>query len=630
MSTTPVRGHSSRPNTATRIPTTFIRSATATRRVDSSRSTPTSSSTSRSTSRSTPIHSTSSSTPTPTDIARIVVASFSSSPAPTAAPTSITAGLDSTCFQDSDCAQGSVCSSGTCSSGTQSDLFESVDSGATSHLNNGSAIGIVAGVLGLALVVLGIGFWCMIDRKRKTMASTRAPPSDVERQASPRTNQTVGRSASAATKWTMDNDQKTLVASLPNSPQYAGFSSSPGPPAEFYMPTGKLDEIVEKSEPALSTRAVSRNPTSATRASSVNKALPTPPAGEMTYALNVSINKSMIFEDSLFSASTPQTPRSRGPRYRFEEVLPPAPGSNPRISVTKPKSAPQTSRAAEYEMDHYPYSKHSSVFSDVDTRSRGSTQYGQAEVRDLRGHALKRLEGDLPLLPSQAYRPTQAFDTVPPSPSFSFRSYDWYQDILDPQAPPIHTPDLSSNANAFGANPLLSHPFAPGSIQKPSPLTLAPHSQFINHLHPSSALSLDSPTSPGFRLSPTVYQMPSRTPQIVPSPPGTRPSSSSTMASSRSVHPRFTSWQPNDDNMIPEDDLPLPRYPRKKSMAASLVMAGETPTQTPTQTRRGSRATIKARMSWLPKVGLPGAGDDSFAVFKRDYLSKRDSYAPLA
>ena len=625
MSTTPVRGHSSRLNTATRKPTTLTRSATATRRVNSSRSTPTSSSTST---RSTSIRSTANSTPTPTDIARILVASSSPNPAPTATPTSITSGLDNTCLRDSDCAQGSVCSSGTCFSDSQSGLFESVGSSGTSHLNTTSAIGIVVGVLGLAFVVLGLGFWCMRDRRRKTVASSKAPLSDVERQASSRTKRTVGRSASAATKWTMDNDQKTLVASLPNSPQYTGFGSSPGAMPEYYMPSGKLDEIVEKSEPTLS-RGVSRNDTSATRASAANKTLPAPPAQEMAYALNVSINKSMIFEDSLFSASAPQTPRSRAPRYRFEEVLPPAPGSNPGISVTKPKPTTQATRAAEYEMDNYPRSRHSISLSEIETRSRGSTQYGQAEVRDLRGHALKRLEGELPSLPPQAYRATQAFDTVPPSPSFSFRSYDWYQDILDPQAPPIHTPDLSSNAHAVSANALLSHPFTPDSVRKPAPLALAPHSQVTNHLHPSSALSLDSPTSPGFRLSPTVYRMPSRTPQIVPTPPSTRPSSTSTMASYLSVHPRFTSWQPNDDSMIPEDDLPLPRYPRKKSMAASLVMASETPGQTPMQTRRGSRATIKSRLSWLPKVGMPVAGEDSFAVFKRDYLSKRDSYAPL-
>jgi hypothetical protein len=627
MSTTPVRGHSSKHDTATRRPTTFIRSTTATRRVGSTRSTPTPSSTST---RSTSTRSLSRSTPTPSGIVRIEVAS-SPNPAPTPSPTTIPIGLDTTCSQNIDCTGGKICVSGSCASDSQSNLFDSTGSRGTSQLNTGSAIGIVAVILALALIIFGIGFWCVRGRQRRqTKASTRAAPADVERQASARTKRTVGRSASAATGWTVDNDQKTLVASLPNSPQYPGFASSPGLQHEYYRPTGKLDEIVEKSEPAVSTRGVSRNPTTATR-TSANKALPAPPAQEMTYSLNVRINKSMIFEDSLFTPSAPQTPRSRGPRYRFEEVLPPVPGSNPQISVTQPKLATLASRAAEYEMHNYAKSKHSSVFSDITMMSRGSTQYGQAQVRDLRGSTLRRLEGELPALPPQTYQYTQAFDTRPSSASYSFRSYDWYPDILDPDSPPILTPDVYSHGHAAGVNPLSSHPFNHASTRKPSPLTLAPHPQTTTHLHPNSASAMDSPTSSGYCLTPTVYRMPSRsrTPQIVPTPPDTRPSSSSTMSSFHSANPRFTSWQPNDDNMIPEDDLPLPRYPRKKSMAASLVMAGETPAQTPSHTRHGSKATIKSRKSWLPKVGLSAAADDSFAKFKREYLSRRESYAAL-
>jgi hypothetical protein len=628
MSTTPVRGHSSKHDTATRKPTTLIRSTTSTRRVGSTRSTPTSSSTST---RSTSTRSPSRSTPTPSGLVRIEVASSSQNSAPTPTPTTIPIGLDTTCSQNIDCTGGKICVSGSCASDPQSNLFDGAGSRGTSHLNTGSAIGIVAVILALALIIFGVGFWCVRGRQRRqTRASTRAAPADVERQASARTKRTLGRSASAATGWTVDNDQKTLVASLPNSPQYAGFAYSLQQQPEYYRPIGKLDEIVEKSEPALSTRGVSRNPTTATR-TSADKALPAPPAQEMTYSLNVRINKSMIFEDSLFTPSAPQTPRSRGPRYRFEEVLPPVPGSNPQISVTQPKLATLASQAAEYEMHNYAKSKHSSVFSDITMRSRGSTQYGQAQVRDLRGSTLRRLEGELPALPAQTYYHTQAFDTRPSSASYSFRSYDWYPDILDPDSPPILTPDLSSNGHAAGVNPLSSHPFHHASVRKPSPLTLAPNSQTTNHLHPNSASGMDSPTSSGYHLSPTVYRMPSRsrTPQIVPTPPSTRPSSSSTMSSFHSANPRFTSWQPNDDNMIPEDDLPLPRYSRKKSMAASLVMACETPAQTPSHTRHGSKATIKSRKSWLPKVGLPAAADDSFAKFKREYLSRRESYATL-
>nr|GFD60073.1 hypothetical protein [Tanacetum cinerariifolium] len=56
-------------------------------------------------------------------------------------------------------------------------------------------------------------------------------------------------SASTATKWTVDNDQRTLVASMPNSPQHDAFArQTPGFPAQFYTTPGKATDDEEKGE----------------------------------------------------------------------------------------------------------------------------------------------------------------------------------------------------------------------------------------------------------------------------------------------------------------------------------------------------------------------------------------------
>ena len=72
-------------------------------------------------------------------------------------------------------------------------------------------------------------------------------------------------------------------------------------------------------------------------------------------------------------------------------------------------------------------------------------------------------------------------------------------------------------------------------------------------MHPSSA-ALPSPTSPNFRLSPTVYTPPSR--QSPPIPP-TAPLRSSARASTQSTMTRAThdsrSWLPDDGLYLAEE-----------------------------------------------------------------------------
>lgn len=249
----------------------------------------------------------------------------------------------------------------------------------------------------------------------------------------------------------------------------------------------------------------------------------------------------------------------------------------------------------------------------------------------------------------------------PPSPSFSFRSYDWYQDIIggDPPAVEPTTPELRIRNPVRAVNPLLSNPPDIDSSLMPEPLSPAyPSPVASSHLHPSSArLSyLPSPTNPNFRLSPTVYQMPnpSRVSKLVPSLPSTRPASeASTIPRYSNRYSRYASWMPEDDLDIPEDDLTPPRFPRYNSMVASIVQGSEgmqTARMSARNSARNSACNPRSRnaprpqstmtqmshysRSWLPEDGLylPEEGtDDSFEVFKRERVASRPtSYSPLA
>lgn len=555
------------------------------------------------------------------------------------------------CTASSDCADNGVCSNGTCNNPNQAAPFApdgSLGAEPTSHLNTGTAIGIGVGVVVFVIVMVGVGFWFFRMRsRRQPVTSPEAPPT------------TRDRCASSATKWTIDNDQRTLVASMPNSPQHAMFSApTPGLPSGFYTTLAKVADDDEKVEEAKEIAEYRQrdvlNQTDETQTSPNNKALPLPPTEEKRYAINVNINKSMIFDDIMFNAaayaaSPVSTPHERAPRYRFEEYLPPVPPSNPRISITNTSGRPTSTASSEYELENYPLGS-AYVGSNRSSRSDIGSTYTDSQIQDPRGNALSKLEGDLSLP-----------ELPPPSPSLSFRSYDWYQDIIGGDHPgaELPTPELPNRNPARAVNPLLSHPPDVDSSLMPEPLSPAfPSPVASSRLHPSSArLSyLPSPISSNFRLAPTVYQMPnpSRVSKLVPSLPGTRPASeASTMTGYSHQYSRYTSWIPDHDLDIEEDDLTPPRFPRYNSMVASIVQGSEA-TQTgrtsvrksARQSARNSRSRSAPRpqsnmtqkshysRSWLPEDGLylPDEGTvDAFEVFKQERQASRPtSYSPLA
>lgn len=567
------------------------------------------------------------------------------------------------CSADSDCVNSGTCLEGICNTTvSQAAPFApagSVGTEPTMHLDTGTAIGIGVGVVVLVLSMAGVGFWFFKLRRRlqRPVASPEAPPT------------TRDRSASTATKWTVDNDQKTLVASMPNSPQHAAFAAqTPGLPSQFYTSPGKVIDDEERTtgekETAEYRRQEPGNQNDQTPISPVDKALPAPPTEEKRYAINVNINKSMIFDDIMFNAanyapSPVMTPQERAPRYRFEEYLPPVAPRNPRISITRTKSIAMSTMSSEYELENYPHGS-GYIESNRNSRSDAGSEHNGSRTLDPRDNALSKLEGGLALP-----------ELPPPSPSFSFRSYDWYQDIIGGDSSATDqtfelpaTPELPTRHPARGVNPLFSNPpdDVSGSLHEPSSPAF-PSPVASSHLHPSSARLSHfppSPSSPSFRLSPAVYQMPNpkRVSKLVPSLPDTRPASeASTLPrwSDRYSHrySRYASWTPEDDLDVPEDNILPPRFPRHQSMVASILQGSEA-TQTARTTARNStrntarnsrsqsaprpRSTMTQKShysrSWLPDDGLylPEEGtDDSFEVFQRERLASRPtSYSPLA
>ncbi|KAI8933877.1 hypothetical protein NX059_009574 [Plenodomus lindquistii] len=262
--------------------------------------------------------------------------------------------------------------------------------------------------------------------------------------------------------------------------------------------------------------------------------LPPPPAEPKRYALNVNINKSMIFDEEMISAVSslrdPVTPRERAPKYRFEEYLPPV-AKPPPISV-KPASI---KRLSEHEMDRYP-SKHISVQTATTAETGIESESGSPTDK-----MYSRIEIALPQLPLP--------DLPPPSPSFSFRSYDWYQDIIgDPTS--ARTP-----TQATFSRPLSSSLSPRGdSAPVPEPLLLQASSATAGSLlHPNSA-ALPSPSSPNFRLPSTVY-VPSSSSQPTAVPPTPPPVSARLSAQSimtRTTH-NSQSWLPEEGLYLPEE-----------------------------------------------------------------------------
>jgi hypothetical protein len=442
-----------------------------------------------------------------------------------------------TCSLGSDCASGArILDADPFGSGGGSSLAP------VTHMSTGSAIGIGLGLLSFIILIFGFLIWLSRRRGRKPLHDP------VE---APTFNRT--RSASSAT------DQKTLVASLPNSPLHDQFREQ-----HEQMMTASFAQLVnsnkivtpnpsEKERLAEEGRASTSDPNHQ-RSGSTEKSLPLPPndmplpppppTEEKRYAINVNINKSMIFDDMVPIMAHDRTPsprdsttsRDRMPKYRFEEYLPP-------VAKTPPISLPASKRTSEIELKPYPRK---------DSSSAGSISDGEGEKETAlrRKNTLKKLESKAPQLPLPDLLP-------PPSPSFSFKSYDWYQDIIGteqtnmedtiigittpavPDRNPARTPTKATFGAALSSNP-------PDIDYSLMPQPLSPSTQHFgaSHLHPNTALA--SPTNANFRLSPTVYTMPSRPPKAQPMRASLR------SAMTQSTH-MSRSWLPDDGLYLPEE-----------------------------------------------------------------------------
>ncbi|KAF2846954.1 hypothetical protein T440DRAFT_218816 [Plenodomus tracheiphilus IPT5] len=431
-----------------------------------------------------------------------------------------------TCSIENDCATDRTCSEGQCVNANEAAPFGGPGSGSTSTLSTASAIGVGAGVIVTITLLIGLAICVWKARGR------RQPKDSLEAPAASR-----HRSPSNAT------DQKTLVASLPNSPQHVDFRNQAMAPEFFakaleYNEASKEKAVYNGQETASGTYRVE---------DVMGKELPAPPPTESPlppapveskrYAINVNINKSMIFDDEMISAVSPLrdpgTPRERAPKYKFEEYLPPV--AKPPTVTVMPAS---NKRLSEHELERYPV-KHISIQTATTAGASSENELGSPVDQ-----TLLKSESGPPQLPLP--------DLPPPSPSFSFRSYDWYQDIIgDPTS--AHTPTQATFARPFSSN---QNPRG-NSALVPEPLFLnAPHAAAGSLLHPQSAglSSPSSPSSPNFRLSPAVY-MPSRlsqSPDVPPTPPplSARISALSTMT--RTTH-NSRSWLPEEGLYLAEE-----------------------------------------------------------------------------
>ncbi|KAL5120436.1 hypothetical protein ACEQ8H_001726 [Pleosporales sp. CAS-2024a] len=416
--------------------------------------------------------------------------------------------------------------------------------------------------MALILCLFTSGLWLWKRRERMTSYPIESPPStygDGFRE----------RSASTAT------DQKTLVASVPNSPQYTSFHEQREQAlTAAYAQSVPSSKMLDHNQYDMQERAMDRqslNEAAGHESRSTEKSLPLPPTDmplpprPVKYTINVNINKSMIFDDVLFNmASTPRDPgvprdsgasRERMPKYRFEEYHPPI-TDIPPISIRQISSK----RMPEIEMRPYPPQD-----SSLTSQSASDDSKDDAEVGLKRQSTLKRMDSKPPQLPMLELLPlaSPSFSFTPPaqlpmpdllpppSPSFSFTSYDWYQDIIGTEhtnmedgtfgtVPWIPTPTQAT----FGAVCTSTPPRLHASLM-PAPLSLMapPLLAGASFLHPSTA-ALISPTSSNFQLSPTVYEMPSRPPKAQPM-----------RASLRSI---MTQQTRASSHLLPDDGLYLP------------------------------------------------------------------------
>ncbi|KNG46674.1 hypothetical protein TW65_06587 [Stemphylium lycopersici] len=551
MSTTIVTSQRRQPTT-TSTPTTL---STSTRRRPA-----TSSTRPKTTVTSAPLRIASSpTTASPSNLASDFTFIQLESNAATATPTSlltqpsvvdIIPGASATCSTNSDCAKDRICSNAKCVTTNDAAPFGGSGSNQTSHLTTGSAIGIGVGLVAVLTLMVGLGFWFWQYRGRRPRNDSIEAPVHIRK-----------RSSSTAT------DQKTLVASMPSSPQNVAFSQQNIMGPGLFARAVALQEIKDVDD----TRQVSMDNSRGRR--SMGKALPLPPPNPLAehplprpptqptrYTVNVNINKSMIFDDdmrhavsSLRGNDTPrnvETPRERTPRYKFEEYVPPIANAPPPIFVAQPP--PSNKRDSEYELSQLPNKRASNDTASLpDDSSVGGSEPSSPIVE-----TISKLESKAPQLPLP--------DLPPPSPSFSFRSYDWYQDIIgDPQhgehSPTLPNPKPARTpTQASLLKPLsLSSEKKPTSVDYslyPQPLSpVAPPAASGLHLHPSSAAAMPSPTSPNFRLSPTVYTPPSRQPPVQPPLPSRRSVRTSELSTmTRNTHDS-RSWLPEDGLYLAEE-----------------------------------------------------------------------------
>lgn len=374
------------------------------------------------------------------------------------------------------------------------------------------------------------------------------------------------RSPSSAT------DQKTLVASMPNSPQHARFHMQQEMGPAFFAKLAEANNPLRQHQPDAPIPVAKRQPTDDTpghqKSTSTEKALPLPPPSDTllppalieqkNYTINVNIDKNMISEDLNFTK--PEPPRESGvsrermPKYRFEEYHPP-------IVRTPPMSLAQTAskRTSEYEMGPYPR-KDSASDAQSFTEAEEDGDDDKTQLR--RKKTLKKLESKPPQLPPP--------DLPPPSPSFSFNSYDWYQNIIEdegiaddsssrtptpslPERNPARTPTQAT----FGAS-LFSKPSDAHSPSSPRPLSsiTPPALRTPSQLHPKTAappgsVPIPSPTSTKFRLSPIVYTTPSRPSKVQTARSSLQRSGRQSTVTQKSHTSR--SWLPDDGLYLPEE-----------------------------------------------------------------------------
>ncbi|USP79209.1 hypothetical protein yc1106_06483 [Curvularia clavata] len=395
-----------------------------------------------------------------------------------------------TCSTTSECSGDRICSDGKCVTLDSASLFGGADSNPTSKLTTGSAVGVGIGLVVVMMLLVTIAFWiwrCRGKRPRKWSVEARMPV-------------TLSRTPSNAT------DQKTLVASMPNSPQNAVFGATntmtPGLFARVVAPQ-EIKEVGLRRSVSTNKKALPLLPL---------PQLPLPPIPKETkvYAINVSINKSMIMDEDMMQAVSPMrgndtprssTPRDRAPRYKFEEYVPPVNNALPPTSISQ---APVVNRnSSEYELRQYPKRQ-----LDDDLLSVASSNGGSVPSSPF--------VETFPTSNSEECQTLSLPDLPPPSPSFSFRSYEWYQDIIEDPSngdPSMLRSPARTSTQSMIPKPLFLFPKNKAIIMDPSP-SLEPPSPASPgmHLHPNSAAML-SPTSPHFRLSPTVYTPPPRQPQ---------------------------------------------------------------------------------------------------------------------